>query len=147
MENYLIDTNVLIYAINQDSEFYLASNKLLEKALNSDLNYYTSINNLLEFYAISTDKKRTQNPLSPTQAQEVISIISESQINILNTDIQSLNLAIQLAVDNQQSKQIIFDYLIASIMINNNITNIISYNTKDFKNIKQIRILKPDEVE
>lgn len=147
MENYLIDTNVLIYAINKDSEFYLASSTLLEKALNSDFNFYTSINNLLEFYAISTDKKRTQNPLSPTQAQEVISIISESQINILNTDIQSLNLAIQLAVNNQQSKQIIFDYLIASIMINNNIKNIISYNTKDFKNITQIRILKPDDVE
>jgi len=121
MENYLIDTNVLIYAINKDSEFYWASSKLLEKALNSNFNFYISINNLLEFYAISTDKKRTQNPLTPTQAQEVITIISESQINILNTDILSLNLAIQLAVDNQQSKQIIFDYLIASIMINNNI--------------------------
>lgn len=30
MENFLIDTNVLIYAINKDSEFHQSSRKLFE---------------------------------------------------------------------------------------------------------------------
>ncbi|MDT3740682.1 MAG: type II toxin-antitoxin system VapC family toxin [Candidatus Kapabacteria bacterium] len=147
MENFLIDTNVLIYAINNDSEFHQSSRKLFETALNNDLNFFVSINNLLEFFAIVTDNKRVQNPLTPNQAREVINIISESKIKIIHADIVALNKTLEIAVELQKSKQVIFDFLIAAIMISNDIKNIITYNTKDFKSIAQIKTYKPEDVD
>ncbi len=146
MEKFLIDTNVLIYAINKDSEFHLSSRKIFETALNNDLNFFVSINNLLEFFAIVTDNKRVQNPLNPYQAREVINIIAESKIKIIHADIYTLNKSLEIAVELQKSKQVIFDFLIAALMISNDIKNIITYNTKDFKSISQITTFKPEEV-
>ena len=52
----LIDTNILVYANNEDSPFHLKSKEILEKALNGELSTAFSIQNLLEFYAIITVK-------------------------------------------------------------------------------------------
>ena len=53
---YLIDTNILIYAFNENSEFHMKSLDIVEKALNKELNAVISDKNLYEFFAIITDK-------------------------------------------------------------------------------------------
>ncbi len=50
MSKILLDTNVLIYAIDQDSVFYAASRTILD----SEDNLFTTSKNLSEFLAVIT---------------------------------------------------------------------------------------------
>ena len=60
MENtYLIDTNILVYAYNEDSEFHEKSLKILENALNKNLAWHQSI------YRLSQTKKFSFVPSYP----------------------------------------------------------------------------------
>lgn len=76
MENILtaslIDTNILVYANNKDSHFHNTCKTIVEKAVNGKLKAALSIQNLIELFAVITDKKRVEHPLSPTKANELI---------------------------------------------------------------------------
>ncbi len=51
MSDILLDTNLLIYAIDEDSKYHLSIQKLLEK---NNLNFFTTSKNISEFLAVVT---------------------------------------------------------------------------------------------
>lgn len=144
--DYLIDTNVFIYAINRNSKFYSDSRNFLNAALNNEIKCAVTINNLLEFYAITTDSKRVENPLSPNQALDIINLISKSNIEIIEIKITDMFRAIDLSLQLNKGKQYIFDLIISAAMLNNSIKQIITYNQKDFNKIESIRSFLPNEI-
>lgn len=58
---YLIDTNILVYAYNEDVEFHEEALKILENALNKNIHAAIADKSLFEFFAIITDKKCKRN--------------------------------------------------------------------------------------
>jgi len=52
--NLLIDTNVLIYALNQDSDYY---NSAISIFLNPDNNLFLTSKNISEFFAVTSKFK------------------------------------------------------------------------------------------
>ena len=67
MSELLLDTNILVYAIDEDSEFFTKSRSILSE---TDYELGTTSKNLAEFLAVTT---RGQNsPLSMDNALEVI---------------------------------------------------------------------------
>src|SRR3990167_6028037 len=57
----LIDTNVLVYAHNQDSPFHKQSLSLVKAAIAGEFRGVLAEQNLVEFYSIVTDKSRIKN--------------------------------------------------------------------------------------
>jgi predicted nucleic acid-binding protein len=144
--DYLIDTNIFIYAINRNSKFYSDSRNVLNAALNNKIKCATTINNLLEFYAITTDSKRVENPLQPNEANEIINLVAKSNIEIIEINSTDMFRAVELSMHLNKSKQYIFDLIISASMLNNSIHKIITYNQKDFNKIENISAFLPNEI-
>ncbi len=75
----LLDTNILIYANNEDSPFHFTCKALVEKAISSQIRAAIAIQNLIELYAVITDKKRVEHPLSPLKAKELIDFYKDQE--------------------------------------------------------------------
>ena len=71
----LLDTNILVYANNEDSPFHATCKALVEKAIRSQIRAAIAIQNLIELY---TDKRRVEHPLSPLKAKELIDFLQRS---------------------------------------------------------------------
>ena len=67
----LLDTNVLVYAHNQDSPFHSKSLSLVKGVVEGQFKGILAQQNLAEFYSVITDQRRIANPLSPLKAQEI----------------------------------------------------------------------------
>lgn len=135
---FLIDTNILVYAYNSSSKFHEISLDIIEKALNNEIEAVVADKNLFEFYAIITDKKRVELPISTAEACNVIDYLINSPLKIIFSTPFTLLKTFELIKHYKIRKQDIFDIILVAMMIENNIKNIITSNEKHFKNIKEI---------
>lgn len=113
MNSILVDTNVLIYAIDEDSVYFEQARDIISR---SDLNLYTTSKNLSElmiFFSIFTI-------LSPTE--------------------KSYRVLIDLLKHYQPIGLQIHDFEIASIGLAYGIDRIATMNEKDFKKIAEIEL-------
>jgi predicted nucleic acid-binding protein len=55
----LIDTNILVYASNEDSLYHTGYKDLVTKAINGSILCAIAFQNLVEFYAVMTDKTKS----------------------------------------------------------------------------------------
>lgn len=137
-----IDTNVLVYASLID--FETAKNKEAINTLNrlrkekSEL--YISTQILREFYAVVTNKKYLQNPLTPKQANEQIKFFI-SAFNMLSVSDTIFPFLALISEKYNIIGQQIHDAAIAATMLAHNIKTIFTFNIKDFKHIKEIKLL------
>lgn len=132
MSKLLIDTNVLIYSIDEDSKFFrLAHNILLEQ---NEL--YTTSKNLSEFLTVIT---RVPYPLSLKDALQVIDDFSRI-MTFLYPDEKSFLIFKDLLQQYQPVGLKIHDYEILSIGLTNKINTIVTFNEKDFKKVKEINL-------
>ncbi len=132
MNKVLIDTNIFIYDLDRNSKYHKKANEIL----NSENELFTTSKNISEFVCVATklsiDYKIINNYLMDIFDNLVILYPSESSMEIFQELIK-------------KSKPIgnkVYDFEIASIMIDNHIENIATYNTKDFEEIKNIKIIQ-----
>jgi predicted nucleic acid-binding protein len=64
----VLDTNVLVYAHDQDSAYHQAAARLLANANDSDAGLCVTPQTLAEFFAVITSPKRVTNPRSAEEA-------------------------------------------------------------------------------
>ena len=140
---YLIDSNVIVYAYDVTSQFHDISEEIINYALNGRLYSAICDKNLFEFYAVVTIPKRVMNPIQPDEACSIISILLNSKIKIYNSDIETIQITLDLLRKHQIKSQKVFDIAISGIMIKNKIKNIITFNDKDFVKIKEINVINP----
>lgn len=137
MSNF-IDTNILIYC--SFSEIEDKHNKAMSY-LKDNNNFIISNQIIFEYIRVSTNKKIFENPLSTNVAfnnldrfLRFIDIVKDHNINYNNLKDIALK---------QESIKNIFDLNIYLTMKLNNISNLITFNDKDFKNFKDINIIIP----
>jgi predicted nucleic acid-binding protein len=140
---YLIDTNILVYAYNEDVEFHEEALEIIEDALNKNINAVIADKNLFEFFAIITDDRRVENPITIEEAIEIINLLINSNIKILYSSPFVLSKILELTKKYKIKKQEIFDISLIALMIQNKIDTIITANERHFKNIKEISVLNP----
>ncbi|MDO8445284.1 MAG: type II toxin-antitoxin system VapC family toxin [Deltaproteobacteria bacterium] len=143
----LLDTNILVYANNEDSPFHIPCKALVEKAINSQIRAAIAIQNLIELYAVITDKRRVEHPLSPLKAKELIDFYKDQEaIQGITPTSQTFNTVTELIAKHKPKAQSIFDYLLAATMIDNGVYEIYTANSDHFKpfspTIKTINPLK-----
>ncbi len=133
MINLLIDSNVLIYAMNQDSEYYSSAKSIL---FNSNYNFFITSKNISEFFAVAQKLKIPfQHAFDSYQEIKAFS-------KILFPSEKSLLIFEKLIQKYQPKGNQVFDIEIVSIMLDNGIDHIATFNRKDFINISEVELLK-----
>jgi len=129
-----------VYAVdNIEKTKHELSKKILLEIIDTDKCFALSIQNLSEFISVST--KKISNPISLSQAREIIERLSElPNLKILNIGTKTIILATEIS---EKYKIHYWDALIAAVMKENMITEIITENESDFSKIPWIEVINP----
>jgi predicted nucleic acid-binding protein len=135
MNNLLIDTNVLIYAIDEDSKYFHSVQRWL---YSDNLKLFTTSKNISEFLAVVT-----RLPNASISISEALKITDDFQaaFTVLYPDEKSNLLFRKLLKKYSPQGLKIHDYEIVSIALANNIKKIATLNQKDFSIIDEIEII------
>lgn len=135
MSKILIDTNILVYGIDKESAFFNRARKVLDQEKHQ---LVTTSKNLTEFLAVIT--KTSGYNLGIETALEIIEEIIEG-VEIVYPTRESLAIFLGLMNQYQPKGLKIHDIEIISIGLGNGIQKVATFNTKDFKYVKEISLL------
>ena len=136
MNRILVDTNVLVYSIDEDSKFNSRAVKLLT---DPSFNLYTTSKNLSEFLVVLT--RGIEVPISTNESIDLLESLLKT-ITVLYPSKSSYRQFKELLLKYNPSGLLIHDFEIASIGLDNRINKIATINIKDFKNIDEISIVE-----
>ncbi len=141
----LLDANVLVYASNADAPEHVASRALLGAAFKGRLAAALVPQVLLEYFAIVTDPRRTQHPLSAEDAWSQVESLRAS-LPVLEAGGRSLAALGELVVRRRPAGQDIFDLFLVAQVRGHGIATICTYEVSDFAGIPGIRAERPQSL-
>ncbi|MEK7517774.1 MAG: PIN domain-containing protein [Patescibacteria group bacterium] len=134
----IVDTNILIYAINADSQKHKKAQKFL-KANEGKLEI--SHQNILEAIRVLTHK-RFSRPMALKNALKAILSVSKS-CSMISPNDSTYYFAVELIKTYKLTGNRIFDAYLTATALSNGIKSIATDNTRDFKKFKEISIINP----
>ncbi|MHB1688589.1 MAG: type II toxin-antitoxin system VapC family toxin [Ignavibacteriaceae bacterium] len=142
-----LDTNVLVYNHQGESQFHDVSQKLIAACFQGDFILCISPQVLLEFFAVITSARRVTNPVKPEKAiLKVEEYLETSYIQKVYQNESTLRATIELVKKYRPAQQHIFDLHLVATMLSNGITRIYTFNEKDFSKYAEIEVLNPESV-
>ena len=140
-----IDTNILIYSTfsDFDEQKYHDSLDVLTALISSKNELYVSNQILREFFAIATNDKIFNKPLSPPDASKKVLEFYSNFSLIYELD-STMEILVKLILKYKITKQKIHDFNIIAVMLDNQINHILTYNMKDFTGVEEINVLDID---
>lgn len=131
MNKLLIDTNVLIYSIDEGSKYF----KKVQNIFTDQFDLYTTSKNISEFLSVVT--RIPKNPLSLGDALLVVEDFISMMTILYPTEESFLKFQNLLKKYKPLGLQI-HDYEILSIGLANGIVTVATVNEKDFMKVKEI---------
>jgi predicted nucleic acid-binding protein len=139
----LIDTNILVYALDITSDFYILAQKLLDQIENRELEAFIAEKSLLELAAVLTSKAYNGR-IESASIRSSIQYFSDNQLFTILYSNPSVTSDIWRLLFNSKSKaNRVFDMALAAIAIEHRIDTIYTKNTKDFQFISELNIIDP----
>jgi len=143
---FSIDTNLLVYAHNKDSEFNKKAVDFLEKVLNDrdekgNFPVCLTTQVLIEFINVIT-RHTLERPVSIPEAIQIINDYSAAGIKILNQRNTQLRTFLWL-LSSVKSRKKIFDVALAATLKDHNITGLYTVNVDDFKEFDFLEVINP----
>jgi len=135
MSKLLLDTNILVYAIDEDSDYFERARSVIE---NSEKTLLTTSKNLAEFLAVVT--RSSAYDLEPQLALDILQEILQG-VDVLFPDKSSMKIFLDLVQQYRPKGLKIHDYDIISIALANACSEIATFNSSDFKAVKEISLL------
>lgn len=134
MNKLLLDTNILIYAIDQESKFFTDARKVLES---SDYHLLTTSKNLSELLTVITRSSGydLNMKLGLAILEEILTGVS-----VIYPNHESLARFLELIGRYEPVGLHIYDFEIISIALANGIDHIATFNRDDFKQVKEITL-------
>ncbi len=132
----LVDTNVLIYAVDADSQF---NNKAVKFLSDSALRLFTTSKNISEFLVVLT--RNAEIELSSSECLDILSSLL-SDIEILYPTPMSMDVFQKLVRKYNPRGLWIHDVEIASISMAHGISVIATNNSADFKPIAELEVIE-----
>lgn len=133
----LIDSNILVYAINSSSPKHKLAQSFLEENIRE---LVVAHQNIFETLRVITHPK-FPSPMSPEHALESVQNIVNA-CRIISPDYKTHSIALEMIKKYTLTADLVFDAYLAATAISNNIDTIATDNIKDFKNF-EIDILNP----
>ena len=130
----LVDTNIFIYVVDEDSRFHHKSIALLS---NAELDLYTTSKNISEFLVVLTRNSALE--LSTIECLNILNAIL-LDVTILYPNRASLKVFQELIRRYNPRGLWIHDIEIASIGLSHGITTIATKNIEDFNRIKEVEV-------
>lgn len=140
-EPILFDSNIFVYAHNEDSPLHPAALNSIAKVIKSEISGVLTSQNLLEFYSVITDKRRLSNPLTPELASELVNNYLASPFEIIYPNLNTNAIMMELLKKSKLKDGQIFDAYLVATMRSCNIRHIITANIKDFEKFDGISVL------
>lgn len=139
----LFDSNVLIYNQNINAPLYQQASNYHQKVIAGKVIGVISTQNITEFLAIVTDPRRITKPLSPDKALTEIQnyLNPSSNFSIIYPNRLTLQIFQELQKTSKVRSQRIFDVFLVATMLGNNISTILTANTRDFALFPQIKAI------
>jgi predicted nucleic acid-binding protein len=131
MRKVVFDTNYFIYASAIVSDF---TEKAIEQLQRKDIEVCITLKNLSEIWAVLTKQNIPTNEIN----EMVQNIINNTKL--LLPDKQTSKLFNDLCLKYKPRGNRVYDIEIVAIALTNNITEIASFNTKDFQEITEISL-------
>lgn len=139
MTERLIDTNILVYAYDTSEGIKHDIARTLLKQIWEDGGGVVCVQNLMEFVFVIT--RKVECPITITEAKTIIEdIIHSEKWKVIDRDIYTFLHALELM---EQHPTHFWDAAIIACMQENDVTEIITENAKDFENIPNIHVISP----
>lgn len=134
----LVDTNIIIYAINSNSPKHKLAQEFLKKNL---ANLEFAHQNVFEAIRVLTHNKFS-NSMNSTKAQEAVLAISEAG-SLISPDETTFYIALELIKKHKLEGNRIFDAYLAATALSNNVNVVVTDNIKDFEKYEGIKVYNP----
>ena len=140
----LVDTNVLVYAVHQDSPHHQRSRALLDQAQAGEVQLFITQQTLAEFYAVVTDARRVTVPRQPAEALDAIEhFINMPGVSLLPTPVDMVPRWLGLMRQRPVTRGAVFDVQLVATMLGNGIRKIYTLNDSDFRPFDEVEVLSP----
>ncbi len=139
-----LDTNILIYAVNQDCEEHAKAKEVYEELLENPSEWIISDQILFEFYRALRNPVIFESPLPHQAALKQIRFLRE-EAGILHCAYDhKLWDTLMVGVQKGISKSVrIFDHVLGTTLLVNGVNTFYTRNTKDFKSFAFSRLINP----
>lgn len=134
----LIDTNILVYAINESSPKHQQAKQFLK---HNQGQLIVAHQNIIEAIKVLTQPKFLKPMDSESAIKAVLAIIEICQIIIPKFGTEFI--ALELIKRSDLTGNRIFDAYLAATALSNNVDLIATDNIKDFKKFKEIKVVNP----
>ena len=134
MNKVLVDTNIFVYGIDEDSIYYRQAKLILDQR---EKQLVTTSKNLTEFLSVVT--KSSGYGLTSELALEIVEEIIQS-VEVIYPSQESMAILLDLVHRYSPSGLRIHDFEIISIGLAHGIQKVATFNTKDFKSVKEITL-------
>lgn len=134
----LIDSNILVYAINRRSPKYKVAQFFLQ---NNIENLEVAHQNILEALRVLTHPK-FPSPMKIQDALKAISSITKT-CRVIHPEEKTRYITLLLIEKNKLISDQIFDAYLVATALSNGINTIATDNIRDFKKFKEIKLLNP----
>lgn len=142
----LLDTDLLIYAVDNNSPHHTAAFALREKALRGELSLCVAPQVLAEFYAYVTSPDHFDTPLTQKEASmEMDKYICSEKILKIHPQANTLMILGELLKHYRVVRQEIYNLQIVATMLSNEVKRIYTYTPDEFRKYEAIEVLTPDE--
>ena|SRR5579872_6846977 len=134
----LLDSNIIIYAINESSPKHKLAQEFIVK---NKSKLYVAQQNIFETLRILTHPKYPK-PMNITDAIDTVQGICDA-LTVISPQQETYILALELIKKYGLTSDQVFDAYLLATMLSNEIRDIVTDNEKDFKGFEGIKILNP----
>lgn len=147
---FAIDTNLLVYAHNEDSEFNEGATSFLEKVMNErdeegNLSVCIPSQVLTEFVNVIT-RQRLEKPLSLSEAIDAVNDYLKAGIKIIHQRETQTQTFLEL-LGSISSRKKVFDVALAATLKDNRVLGLYTVNVNDFDEFDFLEVINPLESE
>jgi uncharacterized protein len=142
VEPGIIDTNVLVYALDADAPMHSPARMLLEAARDGAAALYVTSQILCEFYSIVTNPRRVAKPRSSGDALSAIADFL-TFLQVLPVPANVVDGWLGLLLRRPVTGGYVFDLQIIATMQAHDIQRIYTFNTGDFEAFSELTVVTP----
>lgn len=138
------DTNVLVYAINDESEFFDAANLWLKKVEKREVRAVITPQNLAEFCAVVTSKRAYGKKfITPRQASwEIEKILTSRIFEVVYSYDGTMENFLTLIKLIGPKAQKVHDVFLAATLLSNGVDTLLTADSQDFAKMPELKTIE-----
>jgi predicted nucleic acid-binding protein len=136
-----LDTNIFVYALNNDEKYHELARELIKKISEGELAAVVTYQNMTELFAVITNRKVVLGVMSPVQAEvEVKNLLENGGFRLVFPNRKTGKVWLKLINKLQPKGQRVHDYFLAATLLSNGINTLITENVDDFKGVVGLEV-------